>query len=111
MSELWKDAQQLARRQPELFVAGALAAGFLAGRFFKSSAAPQRDRYNARVGWQDRYNQGRHTQGEWAQRQSGAYAASTYPYGDVTARQNEWSDAESITQEITVMESEGNYAR
>jgi hypothetical protein len=31
------DAKQLAHRQPELFVVGALAAGFFLGRFFKSS--------------------------------------------------------------------------
>lgn len=35
--ELWADLQATAKRQPELFVAGALAAGFLVGRFLKSS--------------------------------------------------------------------------
>ncbi len=35
--ELWDDLQTMANRQPELFVAGALAAGFLAGRFLRSS--------------------------------------------------------------------------
>jgi len=39
ISELWREAQNLARRQPELFVAGALASGFLLARFLKSSSA------------------------------------------------------------------------
>jgi hypothetical protein len=37
IGSLIDDARQLAHRQPELFVAGALAAGFVLGRFFKSS--------------------------------------------------------------------------
>jgi hypothetical protein len=37
IGSLIDDAKQLAHRQPELFVAGALAAGFVLGRFFKSS--------------------------------------------------------------------------
>jgi hypothetical protein len=36
------DAKQLAYRQPELFVVGALAAGFVLGRFFKSSSRAMR---------------------------------------------------------------------
>lgn len=39
VSELWRETQNLARRQPELFVAGALAGGFLLARFLKSSSA------------------------------------------------------------------------
>jgi hypothetical protein len=37
IGSLIDDAKQLAHRQPELFVVGALAAGFVLGRFFKSS--------------------------------------------------------------------------
>jgi hypothetical protein len=37
LNELWHSANDLARRQPEVVVAGALAAGFLFGRFLKSS--------------------------------------------------------------------------
>jgi hypothetical protein len=40
IGSLIEDAKQLAYRQPELFVAGALAAGFVIGRFFKSSRRP-----------------------------------------------------------------------
>ena len=40
IGSLVNDAKQLAHRQPELFVAGALAAGFVLGRFFKSSSQP-----------------------------------------------------------------------
>jgi hypothetical protein len=39
VGDLWQDAENVARRQPELFLAGALAAGFLVGRFLKSSGA------------------------------------------------------------------------
>lgn len=37
-SQLLEDTRQLARRQPMLFVGGALAAGFLGARFLRSSA-------------------------------------------------------------------------
>lgn len=43
VSELWRETQNLARRQPELFVAGALAGGFLLARFLKSSSAQSRN--------------------------------------------------------------------
>lgn len=42
---LLHDVQQLAHRQPELFVAGALATGFFLGRFFKSSTAQSPHQY------------------------------------------------------------------
>lgn len=42
--ELWDDLQTMANRQPELFVAGALAAGFLAGRFLRSSGTGDSNR-------------------------------------------------------------------
>lgn len=41
IGDLVQDVQTFARRQPELFLAGALAAGFMVGRFFKSSGAQQ----------------------------------------------------------------------
>lgn len=41
VGDLLQDVESFARRQPELFLAGTLAAGFLLGRFFKSSAASQ----------------------------------------------------------------------
>ena len=39
VSELLNDAQQLARRQPALFIGGAFALGLLGARFLKSSSA------------------------------------------------------------------------
>ena len=39
MNELLNEVQGFARRQPELFIAGSLAAGFLLGRFLKSSGS------------------------------------------------------------------------
>jgi len=43
IGSLVDDARQLAYRQPEWFVAGALAVGFALGRFFKSSQRPRND--------------------------------------------------------------------
>jgi hypothetical protein len=44
VSELLNDAQQLARRQPALFVGGAFALGLIGARFLKSSSpAPSRE--------------------------------------------------------------------
>ncbi|HRW07552.1 MAG TPA: hypothetical protein P5121_20755 [Caldilineaceae bacterium] len=41
LTDVMHDVQDLARRQPELFVAGMLAGGFLLGRFLKSSQRAQ----------------------------------------------------------------------
>ncbi len=48
IDELMHDAQDLARRQPAIFLGGAFAAGILLGRFFKSSG--QRPHYNYQPG-------------------------------------------------------------
>jgi 2-succinyl-5-enolpyruvyl-6-hydroxy-3-cyclohexene-1-carboxylate synthase len=40
VAELATDLQQLARRQPALFIGGAFALGLIGARFFKSSARP-----------------------------------------------------------------------
>ncbi len=47
IGSLVEDAKQLAHRQPEIFVAGALAAGFVLGRFFKSSRRSSRSYQDA----------------------------------------------------------------
>ena len=43
VGEIWQGAREMARRQPELFIVGSLAAGFFLGRFLKStqSRSPQ----------------------------------------------------------------------
>ena len=45
VGELMNDAQQLARRQPALFVGGAFAIGLLSARFLKSSSPESRSSY------------------------------------------------------------------
>ena len=45
VGELMNDAQQLARRQPALFVGGAFAIGLLGARFLKSSSPESRSSY------------------------------------------------------------------
>jgi hypothetical protein len=45
VGELMNDAQQLARRQPALFVGGAFAIGLLGARFLKSSSPDSRSSY------------------------------------------------------------------
>lgn len=42
--ELWGEVQTFARRQPEIFVLGTLAAGFLLGRFLRSSGSTSTQR-------------------------------------------------------------------
>lgn len=45
--ELWDEVQSFARRQPEVFVLGTLAAGFLLGRFLRSSEPAQVKNFSA----------------------------------------------------------------
>jgi hypothetical protein len=56
IGSLIDDAKQLAHRQPELFVVGALAAGFVLGRFFKSTSRSSRD-YRYSDNYQYGYNE------------------------------------------------------
>jgi hypothetical protein len=51
LGDLMGDLRGLAQRQPEVFVAGALAAGFLLGRFIKSSGS--QSQYGGRNQWQN----------------------------------------------------------
>lgn len=77
LEDMVEDAEDLGRRQPELFLAGAFALGILAGRFFKSS--------NRRSG---RSNSRQH-----APRQSG-YRQSSYGYESSPSSFGEWSEAQ-----------------
>src|SRR5690606_32391534 len=45
LNQLFSEVKGLAQRQPEIFVAGALAAGFLVGRFFKATSSPMSEEY------------------------------------------------------------------
>jgi hypothetical protein len=58
INQLMSEARSLAQRQPEVFVAGALALGFLFGRFLKSSSMGDRRYYDERYGYGDRYGYG-----------------------------------------------------
>lgn len=95
LGDLWQDVRSVAQRQPELFVAGALAAGFLVGRFLKSSNAPTRRSYGSQ------YPSYQGTQGHHGQYQSGAaYTGS------------QWGERSAyVSQDIPIAESEGGYGR
>jgi len=84
IGSLLEDAKQLAYRQPEWFVAGALAAGFALGRFFKSSRSrSQQNNYlYAYQGRYDEYN----SRGD--NRSYGQNYGQNYgqPYGDPNSR-------------------------
>lgn len=112
VGEIWKGVQEMARRQPELFIVGSLAAGFFLGRFLKStqSRSPQDadDRsgnngpgYGNRRAFDDRLGSGRY--GERDRRENGSLYAgeSAGPanagtsYGGATGR-----DDPKVTTEV-----------
>lgn len=105
LGDLWQDVRNVAHRQPELFVAGALAAGFLVGRFLKSSSGRTRRDY----GSQYPYYPG--SQGNYGQHQSGAtYTGTQYTGSQSTGSQ--WGDRSTYSsQDIPIAESEGGYGR
>jgi len=76
IGSLVDDARQLAYRQPEWFVAGALAVGFALGRFFKSS---QRSRYNNR--YDSRYDNGGYDNGGYGGQRYGDQRYGEQSYG------------------------------
>lgn len=78
--DLLGDLQRLARRQPEMFVAGSLAVGFLIGRFIKgpSRSALRQDQYNPAYYGQGGYQSGYQGSGYQSSRyQGGAYQSGS----------------------------------
>ena len=57
IGNLLQDVEGFARRQPELFLAGTLAAGFMIGRFFKSSGSQQSQQNQGYGRYNQSYNQ------------------------------------------------------
>ncbi len=130
VGDLVHDVEGFARRQPELFLAGALAAGFMLGRFFKSSAAsqanqiqrydqssygttPQQSRYGA-AGYGNAYATGSSQPygsqpGQYDAGGDGQYSSSEYQdrqqgsYDSQTSRPNrgEWSTTSEISDQST----------
>jgi uncharacterized protein YgiB involved in biofilm formation len=95
----------VAQRQPEIFVAGALAAGFLVGRFLKSSSGQTRRNYRS----QYPYYQG--SQGNYGQYQSGATYTGSQSSGSQSSG-SQWDDRSAYgSQDIPIAESEGGYGR
>lgn len=105
LGDLWQDVRNMAQRQPEIFVASALAAGFLVGRFLKSSSGQTRRTY----GSQYPYYQG--SQANYGQYQSGATYTGT-EYTDAQSTGSQWDDRSAYgSQDIPIAESEGGYGR
>jgi len=104
LNELMNEVHDFAHRQPELFIAGSLAAGLLLGRFLKSSSSRASSYNNA-----NRYSSGN------------TYASRNYDTGNYNRRgyKNSTEDATSrmdyespSAQNITIANTEEeNYAR
>lgn len=76
VEELLYEAERFARREPELFLGGAVVLGLLAARFFKASNA-RRQTYEGR--WQQGYERGYGYGGQYGYRGQGqGYAGSGY---------------------------------
>jgi hypothetical protein len=112
VGELVNDLRDVARRQPEMFVAGALAAGFLIGRFLKSSSSQVTGSGYNRVGAYSQTNYGQpSTYSTQYSDQSGSsqYGSTQYgssPYGTT------WEQSQpSTTQDIPISAEEDRYGR
>jgi hypothetical protein len=106
LTQILDDARGYARRQPEIFFTGALVAGFLAGRFFRSGSGQQSYRstydsgynpnyaydYGSQYGseYGSSYGQGGSRQGTYGQGMYGQEEARDIP----VAAPNEQSDKE-----------------
>jgi len=104
LNELMNEVHDFAHRQPELFIAGSLAAGLLLGRFLKSSSA-RASRYNDynRYGNSNSYTGRNYDRSSYNPRN---YRASTQ---DATSRMDYESPS---AQNITIANAEEeNYAR
>jgi len=95
IGSLIDDAKQLAHRQPELFVAGALAAGFVLGRFFKSSQRTSR----SGQGYSPEYDYQGEEYGFYGSPNRSQYGSSYDPYRQQNQRSGEYSDQQRSVQE------------
>jgi len=102
LNELMNEVHDFAHRQPELFIAGSLAAGLLLGRFLKSSGS-RTARYND----YNRYGN-RNDVNNWNNDRS--YGRRTYKHSteDAISRMDYESPA---PQNIKIADTEGDYAR
>jgi glucan phosphorylase len=106
VNQFLSDAEDLARRQPELFLGGAFTLGLLAARFFKSSA-PRRSSYRGMdsgygrySGWQGSGYSSWDREQRWGDErfsgqrsQQGNYGSAGSRYGDV----DRYPDADAYT--------------
>ena len=84
VTELLNDAQQLARRQPAIFIGGAFALGLMGARFLKSSSKDEYDDYRS-GGSYGSYGSTSGAYGSGASRTGAGASGST---GDITGRSN-----------------------
>lgn len=104
VGQVVNDLRTVAQRQPELFVAGALAAGFLLGRFLKSSGSQQMNEPYKDSG----YGYGGQPSNYGAT--SGSYPRPTYT--GVSSTNRSWERNEpSATHDIPIKEAEGQYGQ
>ena len=105
LSELFNDVRHMAQRQPEIFVAGALAAGFLLGRFLKSSGTPSNGGYSERP-YGETAPRFQYAYGNEYGNQAGS-RSSAYP-GSTMSRTNWQSEPASSPQNVPVTGEEND---
>lgn len=85
--ELWGEVQTFARRQPEVFVLGTLAAGFLLGRFLRSSGSSSTHRsYSS----QNRYAPYQQASAKRSSRQNAPEGQDIYIQGTTDQSYGDW---------------------
>ena len=109
LGELVNDAQQLARRQPALFIGSAFALGLLGARFLKSSS-PHDDGYG------ESYGSGRGSEGRYGSRGYGSEQfrnqgfGSERPYGGAgTGTSQDFGGSRDVTGSGYGTSSAGSY--
>lgn len=94
--DLLHEVERFAHRQPEVFLAGALAAGFFLGRFFKSSGRRSHGQQNWRgdspYAQQDSFGYNRSQQGYAQHRSYREQTPDTADYGSETGRNRFYQD-------------------
>jgi uncharacterized protein YgiB involved in biofilm formation len=112
VGELVNDLRDVARRQPEMFVAGALAAGFLIGRFLKSSSSQVTGSSYNRGGAYGQANYGQpSTYGAQYGDQYGSTRYDSTQYGSSPSGATWEQSRPSTTQDIPISAQEDRYGR
>lgn len=99
VDDILTDAEDFARRKPEIFLGGAFGLGLLVSRFFKSS---ERNLYEGEYRQSGHYRSGDYRSGDYYEQGRDAYAPRSYDVGRGDSGETRRTASDATTGESTL---------